>query len=1132
MNFSLTPASVAFLLFIVLSFFLSAEVVGQTVDAGGGPVGYYRSPAIHGDTIVFAAEGDLWKVSSGGGTAHRLTTHHGNERYPAISPDGLTLAFTAQYEGPSEVYTMPIDGGLPVRQTCESDRGIVSGWAPDGRVLYATHRYSTLPDRQLVLLDIETGARELVPLAQAAEGSFDESGTTLFFTRVRKQGSHTKRYKGGTAQNIWRFSMLDEVGREAVPLTSDYVGTSRRPMYWDGRVYFLSDRDDTMNLWSMLPDGSDCRQHTHHVGWDVKSPSLGEPGLIVYQLGADLRVYDILTDRDRLVSITLNTDFDQMREKWVTDPMSWLSSVSLSPNGDRVVLTARGEVFVAPHKQGRIVQATRRSDVRYRRAMFMPDGDSLLTLSDESDEVEFWELPVDGVGERKQLTEDGEILRWYGVPSPDCAWIAHHDKNRRLWIYNYDDGSNVLIDESGYDRFSYLSWSPDSRWLAYVKVAHNLNHVIRVYNVETGETFDLTSDRYDSKSPVWGADGEWIYFLSDRHFVSLVRSPWGPRQPEPFFDRTTRMYMMALQDGLRSPFRVETELTRAEENEDTPDDVDDSELQGESGEEESEAVEDDEDSEEDDGSDEKSPPVEIEIDGIADRLELVPVEPGNYSNLFVTEDRLFFSRVSDLHDRQRDLMMLKIDNQKIEVKMYASDISLSEVSLDYKMILVRQGNALHIVSATGGAPAKLDGDSRVDLSGWAFSLIPREEWRQMFIDAWRLERDYFYDPDMHGVDWPGMLDKYLPLVDRVSNRGELSDLIAQMVSELSALHIYVYGGDHRSGDDHISIGTLGARLKRDADAGGYRIGHIYQHDPDEPQNRSPLADPSFDISENDVIQSINGIPVLSVNDIGLLLRNQVGRQVLLDIQSTHDDRTYHVVVEPISTGSEWSLRYDEWEYTRRLAVEEKGDGEIGYVHLRAMNSRDYGRWVRDFYPVFDRPALIIDVRHNGGGNTDSWILEKLLRKAWFYWQGRHEKPTWNMQYAFRGHIVVLCDEKSGSDAEAFTEGFRRLGLGTVIGTRTWGGEIWLSSSNRLVDRGIATAAETGVYGPEGEWFIEGHGVDPDIVVDNLPHATFNGSDAQLDAAVDYLLRKLEEEPILVPEAPLFPDKSSGDNTVG
>jgi len=681
------------------------------LPASAGPnQGYYRFPALHGNTIVFTAEGDLWKVSTDGGLAQRLTTHLAPETHASISPDGKTVAFIAHYDGPSEVYVMPLEGGLPARLTYDGEtaRVSVAGWTPDGKVLCSTRHFATLPGNQLVRVDPQTRRQERLPLAQASDGVFDPSGKTLFFTRLAFQGSGTKRYKGGTAQNLWKFTLGNG---EAVPLTSDYAGTSKAPMWWDHRVYFATDRDGTMNLWSMTEDGKELEQHTFHKSFDVQTPALSG-GKIVYQLGADLHLFDIASGKDRLVPIELASDFDQTREKWVKKPMDYLTSAHLSPDGERVALTARG---------------------------------------------------------------------------------------------------------------------------------------------------------------------------------------------------------------------------------------------------------------------------------------------------------------------------------------------------------------------------------------------------------------------------------HLPLLERVRDRDELNNLIEQVVGEFEALHVFVSGGDRRKGPDQVEYASLGAELTRDEKAGGYRIEHIYQGDPDYPEGLAPLARADDEIEEGDIIETINGVATLSVPHPGMLLRNQAGRAVLLQVKARGTGKSRRVLVTPITNEKAASLRYAEWELTRRQAVEEQGSGKIGYVHLQAMGTANIADWARNFYPVFDRQGLIIDVRNNRGGNIDSWVLEKLLRKAWFYWQPRVGRPMWNMQYAFRGHIVVLCNEATASDGEAFTEGFRRLGLGKVIGTRTWGGEIWLTLDTHLADGGIASVPQMGVFGPERTWLIEGHGVEPDIVVDNLPHATFQGQDAQLERAIRHIREEIRKNPVPVPAPPPYPEKGMKEN---
>lgn len=1065
------------------------------VSAGSlyAQLGYYRDPAIHGDTIVFAAEGDLWRVSVGGGAAQRLTTHPENEQSPAIAPDGETLAFSATYEGPLEVYTMPLEGGLPVRQTYEADDSVVVGFAPDGRVLYTTAYYATLPDPQVVALDLRAGARTRIPLAQVSDGVYDDAGGAFYFVRPDFHANRTKRYQGGTARNIWKFVQGEP---EARNLTPDYPGEHHSPMWWQGRLYFVSDRDGTMNIWSMDADGGDLRQHTRHDGWDVFSPSLSE-GRVVYQLGADLRLFDIATGEDRVVPIRLTSDFDQLRERWVEDPMEYLTSAHIDPEGERVVLTSRGRVFVAPVKSGRLVAASRPDGVRYRDAAFMPDGSEVVALSDETGELELVLLPANGVGQGERLTDNGTILRLTPVPSPDGSRVAFRDRNNDLYVLDRSSGEQVRVSTNREGVIDY-SWSPDGRWLAFTEYETNTYMRIFLYDADQGARIPLTSDRVNSRNPAWDPGGEFLYFLSDRELQSLVSDPWGSRQPEPYFDRSTRIYVVSLMEGRVSPFKPDTELTEEAPEADT--EGEDAEV--EAGEEA--AVE-----------------VSIDPDGIERRIREVPLDAGNYAGLTVGKDALFWLEKGSELDAPVRLRGVAIGNEGDEPATLVEDVTAYEMSGDHDHMLVRTEDAFYVIEAV---PSEADlEDAKVDLSGWSFPIDVREDFRQLFVDAWRLERDYFYDPGMHGVDWDAMLEKYLPLADRVTDRSELNDLIGQLVSELSALHVGVYRGDLRTDSTDVAVASLGARLERDEAAGGYRIDYIYQSDPDYPDELSPLADPDLGIETGDVILAINGTDVLTAPHPNALLRNQEDRQVLLTLRSAETGDTFDEIVIP--TDEERDLRYRDWEYTRRVRVEEAGEGQLGYLHLRAMGTDDLSEWYRSFYPVFNRSGLVIDVRHNEGGNIDSILLEKLLREAWFYWQPRVGEPFWNMQYAFRGHIVVLADEMTASDGEAFTEGIRRLGLGTILGTRTWGGEIWLNYDNLLTDGGLASAPELGVYTADGGWLIEGHGVEPDIPVDNLPHATFDGEDAQLDAAIQFLKEKIVEEPVTVPAAPPYPDKS-------
>jgi len=1040
--------------------------------------GYYMQPTIHGNDIVFVSQGDLWQASTEGGEAHALTGHVAPASSPAISPDGRSVAFSGTYEGPRDAYVMPLDGDLPKRITFEN--GVdVRGWTPDGKVLVSSAAHATLPDAQLRLVDPQTRKESPVPLSQASEGSYDATGKSLYFTRLRFQGSNTKRYEGGTAQGIWKYT---DGAAEAVNLTKSYIGTNRNPMWWSGRVYFLSDRDGVMNLWSMDGDGGSLKQLTHHANWDIQSASL-DAGKVVYQMGADLRIFDIAKNEDKALEITLASDFEGTRDRWQKNPMSFMTSFDGSPDGSKIAITARGQVFVAPVEPGRFVEVSRKPGARFRSAIFSKDGKFVFTLSDQTGETEWWKLPANGIGAGEQITQGSKVLNMGGAISPDGKRLAYYNKNQELLVVDLATKAITKIATSLDDVISDFAWSPDSQWLAYNFPTLTFSRIY-LYSFVSGKSTAVTSERSDATSPTWSPDGSWLYFISTRTFNSSVPGPWGNRAPEPYFDKQAKIYSLALQAGLKSPFMAPDELTVTPKPPAAPP--------------------------------KPAVPTKVELDGLPARLFEVPVPAGNYRKVVCGTDRLFVADASS--PGVSPLLSIEIKDKDIAAKTLVPDIDGDFVlSADDKHLIFQHDNRFTVVSATASSVGPAD--KPVDLSGWNFAVQPREEWRQMYNEAWRLERDYFYDPGLLSVDWNAIHKKYEPLVDRVRDRSELSNVLAQMIGELSTLHMFVYGGDNRRAPDAVGFGELGGEFVKDGP--GYRITKIYQGDPDYPEKLSPLSRPGVDLQVGDAILSVNGTEAGA--SLNALLRGQQGRQVLLHVLAK-DGKERDCIVKPMSEGEFGDLRYTDWEYSRRIATESAGHGDIGYLHLRAMGSGDIATFERDFYPNVQRSGLIIDVRHNGGGNIDSWILEKLMRKAWMYWQPRVGHPYWNMQEAFRGHVVVLCDEFTGSDGEAFTEGIKRLGIGKVIGTRTWGGEVWLSSSNFLGDGGIATAAEYGVYGPEGKWLIEGHGVDPDFTVDNLPHATFMGKDAQLEAAIAYLAKEIKDKPIPVPPAPKYPNK--------
>lgn len=1025
--------------------------------------GYYRQPTIRGNTVIFVSEGDLWSVPANGGNAQRLTTNLAEETYPQISPDGKTISFVGRYDGVTDIYTIPITGGTPVRHSWDANV-LNAGWTSDGKIVYGTTRYATLPNVQLVVVDPSNNDRKLVPLAQANDGSYD--GSTLFFTRFRVAAPATRLYTGGTAQNIWKYDGKNE----ASCLTCDWKGTSKWPKVSNGRVYFLSDRTDkTMNVWSMDENGKDVKQHTFHKDYEVRDFGV-DNGKLIYTQGADLYVLTLTPTQTRNPSplaVTIASDLDQLRSRFVKNPKDYLTDFHLDKTGDRVSLIARGLVSIAPVTQGRFVNLPNNGGVRYRNMRFAPDGKSVYTLNDKSGEVEVWRMPANGVGNGEQLTNDAKILRWDLDVSGDGKYIAHDDKNQRLYVYDVATKTNKQIFEGKYDGFSY-SWAPDSKSLIFQTAGSNSNNVLYQYDVVTGKTTPLTSDRFSSYSPAITPDGAWLYFVSDRTFNTSVQAPWGPNAPEPYFNNQSKIYAIQLKRGPRFPFAGKTEL-----DQDT-----------------------------------------VSVSGLFE----VPIPAGNYGNLATDGKRLYLTSRPDRYaGAGAKISTLEFTNVDPKLETFVEGSGNYELSGDSKKLLFRKDGELYVVPAGAKAPTDLS-KNKVDLSGWMLQLERKDEMKNLFVDAWRLERDYFYDPNMHGLDWVAIRKKYEPLAARVSDRSELNDVVAQMVAELSALHIRVNGGDLRAGQDTIPHSSLGALLEK-AD-GGWRVAHIYQNDPDLVNEQSPLARPGVGVSEGDVITSINGISVAGINHPAEVLIGKAGKQVLIETSSNK-----RAIVYPISLAADGALRYSEWEYQRRQMVSKLSNGRIGYIHLRAMGPNDINQFTRDYYGQFDKDALIVDVRNNGGGNIDSWLLSRLMRKAWMYWQPRVGEPYWNMQYAFRGPMATMVNENSGSDGEAFPEGFRRLGLGKIVGTRTWGGEIWLSSNNFLADQGIATAAENGVYGPEGKWLIEQHGVDPDVVVDNLPAATFAGSDVQLETTVKLLLQEIRQRPVTTPRAPAYPKKS-------
>lgn len=1065
----------------------------QTVNSTASEnIGYYRSPALHDDTLVFTAEGDLWLQQLGDPQARRLTSLPAEELGAAISNDGRQLAFVANYEGASEVYVMPLKGGVAKRVSFENSRVRVQGWTHDGQVLYATDN-AFGPANYWVLrsVDPQTLKTQDLPLADAIEGVIDSAGQYVYFTRFGLQatGDNAKVYRGGAKGELWRFKLGSE--QEAEPLTAGHDGSVRQPMLWQERLYFVSDSSGNDNIWSMTLDGKDLRQHTQFDAWQVRGARL-DNGRIVFQQGADIKLFDIASNRLTTEEIHLTSDFAERREHWVNQPMKFATSTHLAPKGDKVVITARSHVAVAGTDGSRLVELALPGDYRVRGAVMSPDGKWVYGISDASGEQEIWRYAADGSASAKQLTQDASALRMGLSLSPDGRYIAHDDYNGDLWLLDLKKGRNtkIMTNGQGLGPYGDVVWSNDSRFIAVTKDERGqLRPQIVLYSLEEDKAQALTSDKYESFSPAFSTDGQWLYFISNRAFNATPTSPWGDRNMGPVFDKRGQIFALALTPEARFPFSKPNELSVTAEKKDEADDA----------------------------------KIQVQWQGLSERLWQVPVASGNYSKLQVTDKGLYLISRSVDASQAPKLDWIKFDPLAPKVETFSEDVASYALSADDSKLFLRRhskgGEEMLIVDAGDALPKDL-AHARVQTEQWQLAISPQLEWQQMFEDAWLMHRDSFFDKQMRGLDWQATKAKYQPLLARLTDRHELNDIFKQMMGELDALHSQVRGGDLPQNPNLPQGANLGARLLQTEN--GVKIAHIYQNDSELPELAAPLAKVDVNAKVGDLILAINGKPVTSVADVARYLRNQASKQVLLTLKRGRSE--IKTIVLPVSNRNDAKLRYLDWVSNNNQKVTKAGDGEIGYLHLYAMGSGDIASFAREFYANIDKKGLIIDVRRNRGGNIDSWVIEKLLRRAWMFWQPTQGTPNTNMQQTFRGHLVVLTDQLTYSDGETFSAGIKALGLAPLIGKQTAGAGVWLSGRNALTDKGMARVAEYPQYAMDGRWIVEGRGISPDIEVDNLPHATFKGQDAQLTKAINYLKQKLEVEPVLPIKAQPMPAK--------
>lgn len=1054
--------------------------------------GYFRHPSMHNNTVVFTAEGDLWRMPlDAEGAAIRLTTHPAEEHSAVISPDGNEVAFAANYEGTTEVYVMPIDGGLAKRVTFESSSLRLHQWDKSGHIVYATNsRVGPTGSWILKRVDPNSLNVQAIPLSDAVEGVIDDKAKEVFFTQFGLQVSsdNANQYNGGAKGEIWRFQLGGK--REATKLTSDHDGSVRSPMLANNTLYFVSNQSGLDNIWSMSLNGKNKRQITQFDDWGVRDPMLyGER--IIFQHGADLKLLNLSDDSLKSLAIKLTSDFPNLREKWVNKPLKYLNSARFNEKQKKVVMTARGKVAVAGTTAARLVEIATDPASRTRNALLSHDGKWVYALNDSSGEMEIWRYAADGSSKAEQLTNDGRVFRWNLYLSPDGKWLAHDDKAGNVWLLELASGNNkrIIDDNTGTSELASLAWSPDSRHIAVTyNKRHSERRAVLLYSLDEDIKQVLTSQKYESFSPTFSPDGKWLYFLSNRNFKATPGAPWGDRNLGPTFDRRTQIFALSLTEDVAFPFEAPNELDH--------NNVDKS------------AEKNDDDSSEQNEDDTSSSNVDWE--GLSSRLWQVPVGSGNYSKLSMNKGFLYVVDNVTEPGSKPSLKSIAVKH-KTKVETFTNGVEDYQLGQDGKLLYVRKqggdNSNQFVVAATAKFPKNVN-DSQVQSKDWKLRISPQQEWAMIFKDAWLMHRDSLFDANMRGTDWNEVKSKYLPLLSRVTDRHELNDIFKQMMGELNALHSQVRGGDTSNDPNAPRAASLGATFEETQD--GLRIAHIYRHDIEIPSLASPLNASGVNAQIADVITHLNGQKITNKASLVKRLRNQAGKQVRLSLM--RKGTSHETIVKPVSASRDFRLRYQDWVHNNAAIVENENQN-IGYLHLYAMGSNDIASFAKEFYAQYKKPGLIIDVRRNRGGNIDAWVLEKLLKRTWMFWQTTNGEKFANMQQTFRGHLVVLADEFTYSDGETFTAGIKALGLGKVIGKQTAGAGVWLSGRNRVVDGGIARVAEYPVFAMDGRWIVEGTGVKPDIEVNNLPNATFNGEDAQLAAAIKYLQKKMKDEPI-------------------
>lgn len=1055
-----------------------------------------RFPTIYRNQVVFTYAGDLYTIPSNGGVARKLTNDVGFEMLPRFSHDGKWIAFTGQYDGNTEVFLIPSTGGVPKRLTYTATLGrddvsdrmgpnnLVMGWMHDNKHIVFRSRMREFNDfkGQLYLTSIEGGIPEQLPLPRGGFCSYSPDDKKFAYNRIFREFRTWKRYRGGMADDIWIY---DFETKKTENITNNEA-LDIIPMWADNKIYFISDRDANkrMNLYSYDVTSKETKQLTSFTEYDIKFPSLGD-NAIVFENGGYIYRFDLALEKSEKVPIQIEEDLIGGRSG-IIKVSEQISNYEISPDGKRALFGARGDIFTIPVKHGATRNLTATSGVHERNSKWSPDGKWIAYISDATGEDEIYIEPQDGSGPPVQITKNSNNYKYQIVWSPDAKKIMWADRAQHL--YYVDIESKVVNDvaQSKAFEFSDYSWSPDNKWIAYVKPEDDWMSRIYLYSLDNGKEYEVTDKWYSSSQPSFSSDGKYLFFISDRDFNPVYSATeWNHA-----YQDMARIYLVTLTKDIESPFKPKSdEVTVKEEKPKS----------------------------EEKKKDEKEKPVvvKIDVDGLKDRIVGLPIQAARYRNIQSVGSNLYYIRQGS-KDEKSQLLMYDLSELK---ETNLGEIDGYEISADQKKMLVGKDRSYYIIDVP---KAKIDLKDKLDLSGMEVNLDKRAEWDQIYNECWRQMRDFFYDPNMHGVDWMQIKEKYKPLVQFVNHRADLTYIIGEMIGEISAGHTYVGGGDYPK-PKRIQTGLLGTQIVKDSKSGYFKIVKILRGENWDKGTQSPLAEIGVNANEGDYIIAVNGKLTSTMNDIYESLFNTVGKQVKLKLNSSPDEKgSREVTVIPIA--DEGNLYYFNWVRNNIKKVDEATNGKVGYIHIPDMGVHGLNEFVKYYYPQLRKKAIIIDDRGNGGGNVSSMIIERLRREIAMISIARNTIPTPDPDAMIWGPKVCLIDEFSASDGDIFPYRFKKYGLGKLIGKRTWGGVVGIRGTLLLLDGGFMNKPEFSRFSTEGKWIMEGHGVDPDIVVDNDPAKEYSGIDEQLNKAIEVILEELKTQEKTIPPVPEYPIK--------